>query len=302
MLQFVLVRPENTVVVDNADTTTVDCSALPANVDVVSYVEIEGRIEYNDRPAVREVFTNPAPYQPLINAWMTALPGLTLTLAKAVKKDLVDGIYHHKRRLPFAYGPWLYDARDEAVTYDTLLLDNTKTVSSTGIIDAINNAIATIVSRINTMIVSVYNTTVNEFGLGVTQNCLHRCNITGGVQFYRDNHTSAYSNGLMAGTFQSPTPNFQIPAGWYRQMSNVATVMIGASTSTITYSGTITMMPLNAPAPQAVAASDLYTILVSIASRRNSLNNDRLSKRVAIDALTTIPAIAAYDAAAGWSF
>lgn len=303
MLQFVLVRPENVAAVDNAD-ITIDCSALPANVDVVSFAAIEGKIEYNDQPSVRTVFTDPSPYQPHLNAWMTAYaaatPALLLAQAKLIKKDLVDSIFHHKRRLPYTLGPWQYDARDEAVDYGTALLNAYAILDSSGIEAAFNPALSSIVDQINSYFVSMNNSMAGSFAHWITTNCLNMLTQTT-YQF----HTVPASGtvpgkyvGIIAAGGNAP----QFGMGNMSSVSNIPGATVSSGTIRLLYSGSITMQPLNAATPQAIPADTYNQVLSGIGSRRNSLNNNRLTKQFAIDALTTIPAVVAYDATAGWSF
>jgi len=287
-MQFVLNRDDNLVSVDN-EIMAVDCSSLATNITYVAYPENGiGKITYNDRPAMRVSFTDPAPYQPFINSWITAAaaqtPALQLAQAKQVKIDLVDAIFHHKRRLPYTSGSWQYDARDEAVTNMGELVQGTINVgaANTGLVGSINAALSTITSQVNSS-----HSTISAWSA------------TNSTQWSNINNTGTIMGG---GLTTVGAPNgyvFSTPASG---APAIAGASVTAGATDISYAGNLTIMPLNASAPQSIPAIDIHTALVGIASRRNSLNNNRLTKQVAINALSTIAAVTAYDATTGWSF
>jgi len=299
-MRFVILRAENKVVVDNA-VASVDCSALPANVGIVVYQEVNGKLEYNDRPPLRTPFTDPSPYQALINSWINYFaaqtPPLTLAQARQVKSDLVEGIFHSKRRLPYTYNSWQYEATDEAVSNLDLLVQQTLTVSVTGTYTtAVNNALAQLTSDINTYIVNYNNTTAGNTNswAGVMNTNWARVAKVGGSgadQLY------VYVPGA--------SPNFAPTYAGFGVMTALTAPTVttpGSGSGSMTHSGNITYRPLNATAPQTIPATDAAAALTAIANRRNSLNSDRLSKQAAINALATIAAVVAYDATTGWSY
>jgi hypothetical protein len=300
-MRFVIIRSESMIVIDNAD-LHLDCSSLPANVEIVVYQEIEGKVEYNDRPSVRTRFTDPSPYQTLLNSWMTAAaalaPPLQLDQAKQIKIDLVEAIFHHKRRLPFISGPWQYDARDESVANLEVLIRGTSTVgsSSSGLIANINVALSTITGQINSVHSNItswsgsMNTNFSQMNF-LTSNAAN-IDMLGCINAYIIGGATV----TISGSGSSPGPG---PGSGAAQIAGAS--VSGSVTTDLTYAGNITMMPLNATTPQTIAASTVNTAIQGIASRRNTLNNDRLTKEVAINALTTIAQVVAYDATAGWS-
>src|SRR5262245_1680816 len=150
--------------IDNAD-IAIDTSSLAANIEIIVYQEVNGKIQYNDRPSVRDAFTDPSPYQPFINLWLTAYstatPPLTLAQAKFVKCDFVEGIFHSKRRAPFSSGGHIYDGNDEAVQYLTATLSGGVYDSTGGLVSAINAAFSSQTSSINSGIIDVSNINAN---------------------------------------------------------------------------------------------------------------------------------------------
>jgi len=83
--------------VDNA-VYPISTSSFAANIARIVYhfATGQGSIEYNDRPLVGISFTDPSPYQPQVNAWLTAAAAdpmpLQLSQAVAIKQALAAGI------------------------------------------------------------------------------------------------------------------------------------------------------------------------------------------------------------------
>ena len=156
-MNFVIVRSDGVMTIDNA-ALAMDVSSLPSNIEVVAWRGNSGIIEYNDRPRVLTLFTDPSPYQSLVNAWMTAQaaasPALTLAQAKAIKSDFVDGIFAGKRIAPVAYAGFYWDASDESVLamLQSLAVGTLGAVedSSGGIVGEVNTALGQIIGQVNT--------------------------------------------------------------------------------------------------------------------------------------------------------
>jgi hypothetical protein len=125
------IRPSSGVVaIDDASISGIDCSSIPSNVQTVFWYGAKqsgdpssGEILYNDRVAVREPFTDPSPYLPLINNWMLAAAGrlfgaspphqvvktslppqLSPAQAIAIKGGLLDALFAVKRQAPLNWG------------------------------------------------------------------------------------------------------------------------------------------------------------------------------------------------------
>lgn len=320
MLRFSIYKPDSIVVVDNAP-LVVSLAALASNIVVVAFQIDQGSVEFNDRPNLRTPFTDPSPYQSLLNSWITAAasasPPLQLAQAQQLKKDLVEAIFHHKRRLPYTYGAWQYDARDEALANMSMLTEGNATVSSdsSALVTAINTAFSTITGQINGTVVAGANAMVsanngsaaavntwsyyNHFNWSAAYptaipSTIHQALATGGGMV----GLGSYSGGFAPGTGTG--------YGGFANMTALANIagasVTGVVGTGIVYTGNITHMPLNASAPQAIPAVDIFNAMLGIASRRNTLNSNRLTKQIAVGNLSTIAACAAYDATAGWSF
>ena len=107
---FWIHRESGTVAVDDAVLKGVDTSSLPKNVQLVWWYGDKGEIRYTDedRLPIREPVTDLEPFIPVFNNWMRVaqtplpttsgktMPAITLAQAKAVKSDLVRGLYRNK--------------------------------------------------------------------------------------------------------------------------------------------------------------------------------------------------------------
>ena len=312
-MRFVILRAENLVVIDNA-AIEIDCSALPANVAAIVWQDELGKIEYNDRPAMRTDFTDPSPYIPYLNSWMLVAqtPPLQLPQAKKVKADLVDALYNYKRRLPYSYG-WIYDANDKAVMYmNSTLLNKLAETEPGGLLSAINGAFASLVDQLNPIYTSI-NANAYHFDnsmVAVDGWSLSNAQNWGGVTLNPQPkttggtgvsglalHTHPYSG--MYGGLAIPIPG-PGSAGTYRmsQSSYVTDVTVAFTPET----AMVAWQPLNSASIVAISVDDFNDALSGILSRRNTLNNNRRTKQTAINALSTIPAVVAYDVTTGWSF
>jgi hypothetical protein len=109
-----------TVCIDDALLYNIDCSSVPANIDLIFWYGQNGEILYQvgDRPRIREPFIDITPYIAIFDKWMvaaeTTTPPLTLPQSKFVKTQEVDALFASKRQLPMSYLGYLWDGSDEA--------------------------------------------------------------------------------------------------------------------------------------------------------------------------------------------
>ena len=129
-MRFLIVPAQQMVCIDNAFATPIE-SSLPSNIALVLWDNGKGFIERNDAAAIRENFSNPAPYKSYIDAAITifadADPPISLTHAKSIKSDLVNDLFNAKRQAPitidFGGGEThTWDATDAAVAAMTAAL------------------------------------------------------------------------------------------------------------------------------------------------------------------------------------
>jgi hypothetical protein len=269
-MKYLFVRSENLGCIDNA-TAAVDCSTLPANVAMIIWDSLNGWIEYNDRPEMREPFADPSIYQPQINAFLTALeaatPPLTLAQAQAVKQELIDALYDVKRTNPItvtvSVGSKTWDGSDEAMQTMTQQITNSTAGFST----------TSLVTQINAMI-----------------NKLNPDMATLKTNF--DNLITAVLSGANIWVWSQTNPRPGSPVGGY------ATVTGGGGVT----GGPFPWLPLGTTATVNLTVNDLVTITNAVVARRQSVAGTRASKKAAVAALATIPAVIAYDVTTGWAF
>jgi hypothetical protein len=271
-MKFLFLRGENIGCIDNA-AVQMDCSALPANVGKVIWDSANGWLEYSDRPKLREPFTDPSVYQPLLNTAMTALetaaPPLTLAQAQAVKQTLIDALYAVKRTAPItvavSVGSKTWDGSDEAIA--TM---NQQVASATA-----GFSTSSLVTQINAMIAALNNDMT-----------------------------------IIAGDFTplvlSP-PNGVFPGAWIWTYGSTKPAPPAGHYATVTGGGGVTggpfpWLPLGATATVNLTLADLTTIVNAVVTRRQSVAGTRASKKAAVAALATIPAVIAYDVTTGWAY
>jgi hypothetical protein len=152
-MRFFISRADDLMAIDNV-AVTMDCSSLPESVIYVIWNEAgDGFVESNTGVALRTSFSDPSPYQPLIDDWMTAMaaatPALTVAQAQVVKVELVEALFEAYRIAPIAYSVAAapgasWDASDEGVAALTLAL-----------FSALLAAFATLVGQTNTVIAAI---------------------------------------------------------------------------------------------------------------------------------------------------
>ena len=124
-LSFVIDAARATMRLSGIRAPVVTSGNLAANVAYVNFDTVSGgNILYNDRPQIPETFSDPSPYQALLNQWIAAMssstPALTLAQSQAIKCSLVDAISSVKRQAPISVatsiGTKNWDASDLAVS------------------------------------------------------------------------------------------------------------------------------------------------------------------------------------------
>lgn len=283
-MRFMIDHFASLMCVDNATVSGMDLSTLPANVSLVAYDGKDGGIETNDAPSVRTVFTDPSPYQPLLNAWMTATatvsPALNLAQAKSIKNGLVLGIYSSKRRAPIVSGGQTFQTTDDAVQ---ALAATISWVDFTPLVASINASLSTLVPNINADMSYLSDVNNSYF--------VTFANSTSDIQTKFVNTPSDGSNGGASAyieSFKQFHGNPQIGLFGFDSLATPAAIAV-------TY----------IPAPAAIGfgisgAAEATAALTAMAARRNSLLAARGTKLAQIAALSTVAAVIAYNATTGW--
>jgi hypothetical protein len=262
-------------------------SALASNIAHIAYDvgSAQGGIEYSDRPSLTVPFTDPTPYQPYFNAWLTpaaaAKPAITVAAAQSIKQALLDSIYNSKRNsLTASYGGLLWSGSDvgleNIIAAATLALLGAPPPPPTpppvfGVVSSVPN---------NTRIglkTSVANVQVGASMLDLTSGT-GPLTVTGvNVATQEVNLTTFYLTSIAildTVEFTNPPPPPPPPVA-----------------------GTVT--PVNGQ-PQHYNASQLIALINAINAARTALQltHDTLTANLA--ATVSVAAVIAFDATAGW--
>jgi len=281
----------------------------PPNASIVTWAGNRGLIQYNDRPEVRKPVTDISPYQSWVDRFMTVVadadPPLNLEQAKQLKIDMVEALYDDNRKKPFIYLSNEYECTDEAIAYMGAALAVVTGDGSTGLANQINAGLINLVGQVNGVIGAI-NT-------GITNSVVFPNNNTTATTIANLVNNWA-TTSLMYGTLQAtvtpyyymyrPSGAMPVSAGTvgYMGWSNVPLVM----DVTIAWSGAsaapISWQPLNSATMIDIPFVTFSAVVKAIVARRNELNLDRQRHKRAINLLTTVAAVIAYDVTDGWPF
>jgi hypothetical protein len=302
-MDLVIARSEGIMSIDNQP-LAIDTSALATNIEFVAYDcnGGAGNIEYSNALRVLDPFIDVVPYASFVNTWLTAAAAMlalpiTLAQAKRVKIGLVDGIFNSKRQLPISYANQTWEATDQA------LMGMQAAVNGWDIAASISAGDATLAANINTMSLQV--------NLGAIASQPVATGTSDGQTFYLDGYGSIMymyqispndTNGPWnVSSTNSPAWLTSVGGGGVSQQPSYS-----GSTTPITFQQTagpnISWPPLNATTPVTMSMTSMRTLLANIQSRRASLQSTRLTKTNAVNLLTTIAAVIAYDATSNWPF
>jgi len=269
--------------VDNMNIAGLNLSAL-SPIECVEWKSDIGTVEQIGS-RLRTNFTDITPYCPYLQMFMANCPGITLAQAQKIQCDATDALFVNKHQQPLYYsvaaGAYWWDASDSSVAHFNA---------------AMQIAIADLVTQINGYIVDEANPALDTI----------------------DNSGATIANHLSSTVLGSYINGQLPPAGpntlnnLLQSASNVATPGLGGNIPGIAWSGsssyrlshvspsTLNVVPMGATGTVTVNVQEMGQILDAIHQRRNSLLITGQSKKNAINALTTISAVIAYDVTAGW--
>jgi hypothetical protein len=162
-MRFAVAKAAGLMSIDNTS-FPVDTTSLASNVTFVIFNADDGEITYGGAPGVNVSVSDPSPYQPLINAWLTAASEaaapLTLAQAQTIKGNLVTTIYDAKRQSPITYDSYQWDCSDQAIA---ALNQAAIAALITGTNAALSALDASLTALLNTVIVNV-NTAISDDG------------------------------------------------------------------------------------------------------------------------------------------
>lgn len=274
----------------------VNTSALPGNVVRVKWLDSEGYVYFTDATLNQKIL-DPSPYQSFLNLWatarITAAPALSLADAKQIKLYLIGGLYDLKRQSPFhqvvGAGDFNWEANDGAVA-------TMAAVGLPALFVAVNNAIGSATGGLADSLTSQINA-----GVVIPGNDL--------VTFINNTMIGSHGDGVNTINSRLWTDNL---ANW--PISTVAAPGLNAdmALAPITFtapaspaganpvSGNLVLIPIGSVNPVVLTLAEFMNLMQGIATRRSNLLTTRGNKLAQVNALTTISAVIAYDATAGW--
>jgi len=283
----------STMCIDNCVINGLTFPGLPTNVEMVFWdgTTDRGEIEYNGAMAIRTPFVDPTPYMAYVNAWIlkgqTETPPINLPQAKLIKQDVVETLFNYKRQqpIPVISMGWTFPADDEdAASYNRYL--------SSYLTPSVNNVVGQLAEGINAQFVYLSGDLNDKLNRDAT--------VTG--------HTST---GTFSGTGTGDAPaeggatsvtvsgtTSQVAVAGKCTFTTIVTPAV--ATPVVTYPPYFYLVPLGYTETYAFTIDQMCTILGEIESRRSGLNSVRLGKREAINGLTSIAAVAAYNVTSGW--
>jgi hypothetical protein len=321
-MQFTIDRTKGVVSVSGVP-LPIDTSSLPTNIRYVFFSDAGGNLIYNDRAAIAEPFSDPSPYQGLLNAWMTAAaaasPPLLLGQAQKLKCGMVNAIGSMKRQLPLSVkigsGSYPWDASDLAVSRFIT------PISGLIYLDPLNSLIATettnvsslsqLVADLNAEIVTLngwavhFNTLDSNFG-----------NLGSGIQgaitaiINEVNQAIVNAEAIDSGLGGALDPGLMSAfpiSGVTGPVTTSAPIDAAVSTLAENFSmiqsltvPKIQLIPVGSASPVTLTPSDLQAVVVAVAAQNIKYQTINLAKQAEVNALSTISAVASYDATTGW--
>jgi phage gp45-like len=302
LMRFDINRPNSYMFVDDI-IQDLDASDLPADVVRVRWLSTEGWIKYASK-TLETPITDASPYQIYLNRWttarLTAAPPPTLAEAQQIKTVLIAQLYDLKRQAPFfastSAGAFNWEANDGAMA-------NMATAMIPSIIAAIGS-----VGSGSSSLISQLNANYNTWRSQLNNNFAGG-NATGNsvIGFVNNTMLGVQDGGntingrLVIGGDGSAPPGLVSP-GIAHDGDSYAFAPVSALSVSGAGSGSMNLSwtPIGQAAPVTLSSADVSTIMTGIANRRTNLLTTKVNKTNAVNALTSIAGVIAYDATAGW--
>lgn len=317
-----------------------DFSALPPDIWMVQWTDGRGEIEHQtldgeNLNGLRENFVDVIPYAPYFKQFLSLLPGLTLDQAKKIQIELINTIFDSKRQMPFHYvvatGDFWWDASDTSMAAASLSGVQNATAKVDEIAAKLNALVADINSRINdannNVVITNGNSSVSTAFIGAVNGIVNEINnqivVQGSTLTYHVNETMLGLYQSAGGIGGNNNLNNKLRTGFVTGLDTD----IAHTTATFSYvdgiapgtyasinylngiswdpiggvvQANVQWIPIGATAPVDVATDEQQAILSGISERTNELNLIRNQKNAAVNALTTIASVIAYDVTTGW--
>jgi hypothetical protein len=258
----------------------------------------DGEILYNhdDRLPIREKFTDITPYIPVFNHWMSVAelsppppsPSITLAQAQAVKIDMINALSNSKRLAPFHYpvaaGDYSWPT-DDATMLAATVPTTQNLVSKSNEIAGKLNSLSSQTTQLGADVGSVRtasNTNVDVHNTNAST-------LTGAA------HATLVDS--LSVTVASPGLGGSLQAQYALVMS-ITEPAVG--TTNPVPSAVSSWVPVGSPTPVNVTATEAAAIINGISARNIGITATKNAKTNAVNALTTVAAVIAYDVTAGW--
>jgi hypothetical protein len=277
-----------------------DFSSLPTNIWMVQWTDGRGEIEYQDDEGnnlngIRDNFTDIVPYVPFFQQFMNYLAGLTLAQAKKIQSELVTLLFETKNQLPYnhtiAAGNFNWETTDAAIAAMSIamfpaLLSGTN-ISLNSLATQINSQFTSMASQINT------GTVDQGDGLATQLNT---------ILGYWGDGLNTINNKLH--TFLLPSTDYAAAPGLNANLAQTTVNFVPVTTTALTADNpglaSIQWIPFGQGTSVTVSVTEMSEIMSGIHNRRLSLTTTKFNKIEAINALTEISDVIAYDVTTGW--
>lgn len=313
-MRFFVSRPENLMCIDNV-AVNMDCSSLDPGINYVVWNENgSGFLEPSSGIALRTPFSDPSPYQALINLWMAtqaaATPALTLAQAQAVKSELVDAIWLVKAKanvtVSTSQGSFTFDAGNDmqaALNMAAWMPAVAQLIAQTVALNAATGNMMTSVNTTFSNLVAEINAMITAGGSGIDAAL---ANLAAQVDTYTAGIASQLNINwdFLNNSAGIPVPD-QIQNGSSLTTPTVSTIS-GVSgsytgpTALPTLTAPVKMLPVGATVYPSFTLADLFAVVTAIQNQRANETLTRSTKQVAIAALATVANVITFDATSGW--
>ena len=306
---------------------------------MVQWIDGKGEIERQDVAndanlnGLREAFIDITPYAPYFQQFLQLCPGLLLDQAKKVQIELINELYNTKRQLPYHYvvaaGDYWWDASDATMNVSSGVAVQNAISKVNEVIGRLNSLVLSINSvdtaiwtSVNSNVVAPTNSAIAHIDTQLGNTYVNFSRTDGFINYIRDEvvgsagHSSTgpntinyrliqesiqgYAVGFIDYVRQETVPFETVDYSNPYSCSNISSTPISWSDITNVATTNQQWIPVGGTTPVNVTPAEQLAIMNGIAARTNQLSLVRNTKIAEVNALTTIPAVIAYDVLAGW--
>jgi hypothetical protein len=266
MAQWWICPSDGQVTIDDASISGLNTSPVASNVFLLFWHGDHGEImrKQDATMPVREKFIDPTPYLPIFDRFLLAgeneTPPLTLAQAKRIKQSLLESLFNMKRQQSY----------NGIAQTDTFQVAAIGSLTSAGVVDAVNAAIDTL-----------------------------NANLANLIRYYVDLNNAIIKAGAYLAAINAAIDSIQVTVSGGGE---------SGYTTNVTFTPMPEQFLYELPVPSAgqymphvtLAANSTAQMVNAVSARTYSLSNVWVTKFNEIEACTTIPQVAAYDIVSGW--